>query len=95
MLVAGAIVCLFNCGHFVASALAWSGLTGNRIALYVSALPIILQLVFTCEPTLQALFRTSALDARSWLLITGLALLNFFAVEIEKVVQRRLNVVRL
>jgi magnesium-transporting ATPase (P-type) len=95
MLVIGELVYLFNCRRFVASSLDWSGLTGNRIALYVSAPLVALQLLLTYEPTLQSLFATAALDAAAWALIVALALAKFLAVELEKAVLRRLGVVRL
>ena len=95
MLVFGELVYLFNCRHFVASALNWTGMTGNRIALWVSLALIVMQLAFTYEPTMQKLFHTTALDARAWTLILGLSLAKFFAVEAEKAVLRRVGVVRL
>jgi magnesium-transporting ATPase (P-type) len=95
MLVFGELVYLFNCRHFVASALSWTGMTGNRIALWVSLALIVMQLAFTYEPTMQKLFHTTALDARAWTLILGLSLAKFFAVEAEKAVLRRFGVVRL
>jgi magnesium-transporting ATPase (P-type) len=95
MLVFGELVYLFNCRHFVASALSWTGMTGNRIALWVSLALVVLQLAFTYEPTMQQLFHTTALDSSAWGLILGLSLAKFFAVEAEKAVLRRFGVVRL
>jgi magnesium-transporting ATPase (P-type) len=95
MLVFGELVYLVNCRRFVASSLNWSGLTGNRIALYVAAPLIALQLLFTYAPTLQAVFRTAAIDGQAWLLIAALSLAKFFAVELEKALLRRVGVVRL
>jgi magnesium-transporting ATPase (P-type) len=95
MLVFGELVYLFNCRHFVASALGWTGLTGNRIALWVSLALIVLQLAFTYQPTMQTLFHTTALDAGAWTLILGLSLAKFFAVEAEKALLRRFGVARL
>ena len=95
MLVFGELVYLYNCRHFVASALSWKGMTGNRIALWVSLALVVMQLAFTYEPTLQRLFHSTALDARAWSLILGLSLAKFFAVELEKAVLRRFGVVRL
>jgi magnesium-transporting ATPase (P-type) len=95
MLVFGELVYLFNCRHFVAGALSWSGMTGNRVALWVSLALVVLQLAFTYEPTMQRLFHTTALDAGAWALILGLSLAKFFAVEIEKAVLRRFGVARL
>jgi magnesium-transporting ATPase (P-type) len=95
MLVFGELVYLFNCRYFVASALGWTGLTGNRIALWVSLALVVLQLAFTYQPTMQRLFHTTALDAGAWTLILGLSLAKFFAVEAEKALLRRFGVVRL
>ncbi len=95
MLVIGELVYLFNCRRFVASSLDWSGLTGNPVALAVAAPLLALQLLLTCEPTLQALFATAPLDAAAWALILALALAKFLAVEAEKALLRRLGVVRL
>ena len=95
MLVFGELVYLFNCRRFVASSLDWSGLTGNRVALAVAAPLLALQLLFTYEPTMQAVFRTAAIDAQAWLLIAALSLAKFFAVELEKAVLRRFGVLRL
>jgi magnesium-transporting ATPase (P-type) len=95
MLVFSEMIYLYNCRSFVASALNWAGAGGNRIALAVSLVLVALQLAFTYEPHLQALFRSTALDAASWLLIAALSLAKFFAVELEKAVLRRFGVVRL
>jgi magnesium-transporting ATPase (P-type) len=95
MLVFGELVYLFNCRHFVASALSWTGMTGNRIALWVSLALVVMQLAFTYEPTMQRLFHTTALDAGAWALILGLSLAKFLAVEAEKAVLRRFGVARL
>ena len=95
MLVFSELVYLFNCRRFVASSLNWSALTGNRVALYVAVPLLGLQLLLTYEPTMQAVFRTAAIDSQAWLLIAALSLAKFFAVEAEKAVLRRLGVVRL
>ena len=95
MLVFAEIVYLFNCRRFVDSSLNRPGLTGNRVALAVCALLIGLQLLFTYQPSLQTLFRTTALDAVSWLVIVVLALAIFLAVEAEKALLRRLGVAQL
>ena len=95
MLVFSEMIYLFNCRSFVASALGRSGFSGNRTALAVSAVLVVLQLLFTYEPHMQQLFRSTALDAGSWTLLLALALAKFLAVEVEKAVLRRFGVVRL
>jgi magnesium-transporting ATPase (P-type) len=95
MLVMGELVYLFNSRHFVAHSLARDTLTANRIALYASVGLIVLQVAFTYAGPLQALFRTVALDARTWALILALSLAKFLLVEAEKWALRRFGVQRL
>ncbi len=92
MLVVGEMVYLFNVRHFTAHSLGISTLYGNRAALGMSLLLIVLQLLFTYAPPLQSMFKSTPLDGRSWLLIGGLGLTKFFAVEAEKWLLRRLGV---
>jgi hypothetical protein len=53
---------------------------------------IVLQMLITYAPPMQALFGTAALDGTSWLLITALAAAVFLVVETEKWVLRRQGV---
>ncbi|NDP39699.1 MAG: cation-transporting P-type ATPase [Rhodoferax sp.] len=92
MLVFGELVYLFNVRHFTASAFTRGILTGNPVALWMSVLLIGFQLLLTYAPALQQLFQTAALDGASWLVILGLGLLKFLAVEAEKAVLRRLRI---
>ena len=62
------------------------------MALWVSAILIVFQLLFTYAPPFQQMFHTAALDALSWLLILALGAGKFLAVEAEKAVLRRLQV---
>ncbi len=91
MLVVGELVYLFNVRHFTAHAFTWDTLTGNPMALWMSLLLIVFQLLFTYAPPMQQLFNTVALDAHSWLVIVGLGIVKFLAVEAEKAVLRRLQ----
>ncbi len=93
MLVVGELVYLFNVRHFTAHAFHRDTLYGNRIAFWASVVLIALQLAFTYAPPMQELFKTTALDAASWLLITVLGLAKFLAVEAEKWLLRRLGVI--
>ncbi len=95
MLVLGELVYLFNVRHFVAHAFARDTLYGNPVAFWASVVLIGLQLLFTYAPPMQGVFQTTALDARSWLLIVALALAKFLAVEAEKWLLRRLGVRRM
>ncbi|HEY0720471.1 MAG TPA: cation-transporting P-type ATPase [Gammaproteobacteria bacterium] len=94
MLVVGEMVYLFNVRHFTAHSLTISTLNGNRVALWMSLLLMGVQLLFTYAPPLQQMFHSTPLDGTSWLLIAGLGLAKFFAVEAEKWLLRRLGVQR-
>jgi magnesium-transporting ATPase (P-type) len=95
MLVLGELTYLFNARHFVASSFARDTLTGNRVAFWMAALLLGLQLVFTHLGPMQALFETVALDAAAWSVVVALALVKFGLVEVEKALLRRLGVQRL
>lgn len=95
MLVLSEIFYLFNVRHFTASALGWDTLLGNNIAVAAVALTLVLQMLFTYAPPMQALFGTASLDLASWGLIAGLALAKFLAVELEKGLLRRWGVQRM
>jgi magnesium-transporting ATPase (P-type) len=95
MLVVGELVYLFNCRHFTATSLTAEGLYGNRVALWAAAGLIVLQLAFTYAPPLQQVFRTAPLDAVSWAWVIGLSSAKFLAVEAEKLVLRRMGILRL
>ena len=92
MLVFGEVVYLFNVRHFTTSALTRGIFSGNPIALWMCALLMALQLLLTYAPPMQQVFQTTALDAASWLVIFGLGLLKFLAVEAEKAVLRGLGI---
>ena len=92
MLVVGELLYLFTVRHFSASAFKRDILSGNPVAVWMSALLVVLQLAFTYAPPLQRLFQTTALDALSWLVILALGALLFLAVEAGKALLRRLRV---
>jgi magnesium-transporting ATPase (P-type) len=95
MLAFAQLMYLFSSRHFVGHSLAPDTLTGNRVAFGAAAGLVALQLAFTYAPPLQALFRTTPLDAAAWAIIVALALAKFLAVEAEKAVLRRFGVQRL
>lgn len=86
---------LFNVRHFTRHAFRWETLTGNRVALGVALLLVLLQLLFTYAPTLQQLFRTTPLSVSSWTMIVAIGAGLFVLVELEKAWLRRSNVDRL
>lgn len=95
MLVVGELVYLFNVRYFTAHAFKLETFLGNPVALWVSVILVVFQLLFTYAAPFQALFHTVDLDAHSWAIILGLGLAKFLAVEIEKTLWRRLNVHRM
>jgi magnesium-transporting ATPase (P-type) len=95
VLVVAELLYLFNVRHFTQSALNLSAFTGNRVALGVSALLVVLQLAFTYAPVMQQVFHTAALDWASWAVIIGLSVAKFLAVEAEKAFWRSRGVQRL
>jgi magnesium-transporting ATPase (P-type) len=95
MLVLSEVFYLFNVRHFTASALTWRTFQGNAVAVWMAVITLVLQLLFTYAPPLQAMFGTAPLDASAWLLIVGLASAKFLIVEGEKGVLRRLGVRRM
>jgi magnesium-transporting ATPase (P-type) len=92
MLVLGEMVYLFNVRNFTTSAFSWKILTDNPMALWMCALLVGVQLLLTYAPPMQTIFQTAALGLTSWLVIFGLGLLKFLAVELEKGLWRHFNV---
>ncbi|HEY9094319.1 MAG TPA: cation transporting ATPase C-terminal domain-containing protein, partial [Hydrogenophaga sp.] len=95
MLVLSEVFYLFNVRHFTASALRLDALVGNRVALAAVAITLALQAAFTYAPPMQQLFGSAALDLASWGWIVALAFGKFMAIEVEKLVLRRLGVRRM
>ena len=89
MIVLAEIVYLFNVRRLTRSSLAWRVLVGNRVAVAAVGLLLVLQLGFVYLPFMNATFATVPLDPLTWLLIIGLALCVFGAVEVEKAIGRR------
>ncbi|MDD5034623.1 MAG: HAD-IC family P-type ATPase, partial [Methylococcaceae bacterium] len=87
-LVVGEIFYLFNSRFIHASALSWSGLSGNRYVWLAIVVLIVLQLGFTYAPLMQSWFGTAALDAGAWARIAAFGLLLFLVVEMEKLLVR-------
>ena len=87
-LVACQITYLFSARFLSASSMSWQGLFGSRPVLIAVGSCVILQILFTYAPWMQALFGTTALGPTAWaeVIIAGVAL--FIVVEIEKAVFR-------
>lgn len=75
---------LFSARYLQAPSLTYEGLTGNRYVLYAIGLLIIFQLGFTYLAPMQALFATTAINAKAWLSIVVIGSSVLFLVEIEK-----------
>ena len=92
MLVVGELVYLFNVRHFTAHSFRRDIFHSNWVAFWASLILIGLQLAFIYAPPMQQLFKTTALDGDSHLLILALGALLFVAVEAEKWLLRRRGV---
>ncbi len=92
MLVVGELVYLFNVRRFTATAFRRDIFSGNPVAIWMTLLLIVFQILFTYAPPMQALFQTVPLDMTSWWIILGLGLVKFIAVEAEKTVLRHFGV---
>lgn len=88
MIVMGEIVYLLNCRRIFASVLNWSGIRGSKYMWLAIAAVLVLQLLFTYVPMMQHFFGTASIDAKQWLLITGLAAMIFVLIEGEKWILR-------
>jgi magnesium-transporting ATPase (P-type) len=88
-LVIGEIAYLFNCRHMTASALSWQGMAGSRYAVLAVAILLVMQMLLTYLPAMQAAFGTAALDPAAWgrIILFGVALM--LLVELEKFLLRR------
>ena len=95
VLVVGELFYLFNVRHFTKSALNAEAFTGNRVAVAVTGVLVVLQLLFTYSTPLQQVFGAAGLGWTSWAVIIGLGIAKFLAVEAEKAYWRRRGVRRL
>lgn len=89
MLALGQLAFLLNCRLLNGSAFTVRVLTGNR-SLWVSAgALLVLQLVFTYAPFMNAWFDSTPIGVRSWVLTAGIAVVVFVVIEAAKAVLRR------
>ncbi|WP_044059757.1 cation transporting ATPase C-terminal domain-containing protein, partial [Pseudomonas aeruginosa] len=95
MAVNSVVVCemfyLLNSRHIYDSVLSREGLFGNRQVLLAIAACVVLQLLYTYAPPLQALFGSVGLAPGEWarVLLAGLGL--FCVAELEKWLCRRVR----
>ncbi len=89
-LVAGQAFYLFTLRYIDQPVLNLDGLFGSRAMWLAVGVLIVLQLLFTYAPLMNTLFGTVPISAEDWIRILAFGLLVFVAVEIEKLVRRRL-----
>jgi Ca2+-transporting ATPase len=81
---------LFNCRSLTRSYFRLPQFS-NRWVLGGVSIMILLQLVFTYAPFMNAAFKTEPLEAWMWLPIIGLGVVTFFIVELEKAISVRIH----
>ena len=90
-LLMGEVFYLFSSRYIHAPAFNRAGILGNPYVLISVALVLVLQLLFTYAPPLQALFGSGAIDFAAWWRVTLFGALVFLIVEGEKWVVRRMQ----
>jgi magnesium-transporting ATPase (P-type) len=90
----GQVFYLLNSRYLLDSSISFSAHLGNRYLFYGISAVVVLQLLFTYSPPLQAIFGNEAIPIRvwPWLLLGGL--LFFFVVEVEKFIIRSAGTLR-
>jgi magnesium-transporting ATPase (P-type) len=87
-LVLGQVFYLLNSRYLLDSSVSFTAHLGNRyLPLGIGAV-VILQLLFTYLPLLQAIFGTAPIPLQVWPVLVGGALVFFLVVEAEKLVIR-------
>jgi magnesium-transporting ATPase (P-type) len=87
----GEVFYLFSSRYILAPALNRAGILGNPYVLVSVAVLLVLQLLFTYAPPLQALFGSSAIDFAAWWRVTLFGVAVFGVVEAEKWIVRRMR----
>ncbi|HEX7454435.1 MAG TPA: HAD-IC family P-type ATPase [Gallionella sp.] len=90
-LVVGEMAYLFNCRYLLSPVRTWQDFTGNLYILLTIAILLVIQAIFTYLPFMQSTFGVAAIDASAWGRIIGFGVLLFAAVEVEKLVIRRIK----
>lgn len=89
------VLCLSQLGHVMAirsenQSLFSIGIFSNKPLIGAVLLALLLQIAITYIPFLQAIFKTEALTLNEFFLVGVASSLVFFAVEIEKIISRRM-----
>jgi magnesium-transporting ATPase (P-type) len=80
---------LLSARHITAPVLNREGFFGNRVALAMVVVVVVLQLLMTYVPVMQQLFGTAPLAAVEWARLLAVSVLVVPLVEAEKLVVRR------
>src|SRR5690606_32677439 len=92
MTVSAVVLCeafyLINSRHILRSVLSLEGLVGNRYVPVSIAACALLQFAYTVTPPLQAVFRSTPLNAAEWARVIGAGALLFAVAELEKAIMR-------
>ena len=88
-LMIGEAFYLFSCRFMVASSLNIKGLFGSPHVLFALAVMLVLQLLFTYAPFMQALFETRSMPLETWGYIVAFGVAVLLLVEMEKTWLRR------
>ncbi|MDO8300456.1 cation-transporting P-type ATPase [Lacisediminimonas sp.] len=88
-LVTAEMLYLLNCRHLHQSWFSREGVFGNPYVLLAIGVLVVLQLIFTYHPQMQALFGTAAIDWAAWGRIMLFAMLLSLVLEAEKLIMRR------
>ena len=80
---------LFSVRFLHAPSLTWRGVLGTRAVLVAIAVVVLLQLVFTYAPFMNAVFATRPLGIVEGIATVGAGVLLFAALEVEKAIGRR------
>jgi len=87
-LVLGELFYLLNCKKIGESAFG-RDILNNRVVLYVIAILVVFQLLFTYLPVMNLLFATAPISLESWAIPIGAGLVTFLVVELEKWITRK------
>lgn len=90
------VLCLSQLGHVMAvrsekQSLFSIGIFSNKPLIGAVLLAVLLQFAITYIPYLQLIFKTEALTLKEFILVCTASTLVFFAVEIEKVISRKIR----
>jgi magnesium-transporting ATPase (P-type) len=91
MFVVGEIFYLFNVRYLHMTSFTWRGALGTPPVLIATAALVLLQLLFTYAPFMQALFDSRPLTLGDGFLIIAVGILLMILLELEKAMMRRLG----